>query len=112
MDYYRKIAKSIDELKLKLQISALLLKIQQNSDKLNQIKSNVESNYKYNGNLELNVDKIKANNEKITNITGNYIVDFIDYKTLNIVYTKYIFKNAARYNKTYMIYESSSDSYF
>ena len=38
MDYYRKIAKSIDELKLKLQISALLLKIQQNSDKSNQIK--------------------------------------------------------------------------
>ena len=32
MDYYRKIAKSIDELKSKLQISALLLKIQQNRD--------------------------------------------------------------------------------
>ena len=92
MDYYRKIAKSIDELKLKLQISALLLKIQQNSDKLNQIKSSVESNYNYIGNLELNVDRIKANNEKITNITGNYIVDFIDNKILNIAYTKYILK--------------------
>ena len=112
MDYYRKIAKSIDELKLKLQISALLLKIQQNSDKLNQIKSNVESNYNYIGNLELNVNKIKANNEKITNITGNYMVDFIDNKILNIVYTKYIFKNVAGSNNTYMIYESSLDSYF
>ena len=82
MDYYRKITKSVDELILKLQLSFLLLKIQQNSDKLNQIKSNVEINYNYIGNLELNVDKIKANNEKITNITGNYIVDFIDNKIL------------------------------
>ena len=38
MDYYRKVAKSVDGLKLKLQLSALLLKIQQNSDKLNQIR--------------------------------------------------------------------------
>ena len=112
MDYYRKIAKSFDGLKLKLQISALLLKIQQNSDELNQMKSNVEINYNFIGNFELNVDKIKANNEKITNITGNYIVDSIDNKILNIVYTKYIFKNAAGYNNTYMIYESSSDSFF
>ena len=113
MDYYRKIAKFINELNLKLQISVLLLKIQQNSDKLNQIKSNVESIYNYIGNLKLNVDKkIKANHEKITNITGSYIVDFIDNKILNIVYTKYIFKNAAGYNNTYMIYKSSSDSYF
>ena len=70
MDYYRKITKSIDELKLKLQISALLLKIQRNSDILNQIKSNVVSNYNYIGNLELNIDKIKANKEKMFNITG------------------------------------------
>ena len=99
MDYYRKIAKSVDELKLKLQLSALLLKIRQNSNKLIQIKSDVESNYNYIGDLELNADKNKADiSTNITNISGNYIVNFIDNKILNIVYTKYILKNIAGYN--------------
>ena len=113
MDYYRKIAKSIDEFKLNLQISALLLKIQQNSDKLTQIKSDVENNYNYIENLELNVDKNKADiSTNITNISGNYIVNFIDNKILNIVQTKYIFKNITGYNNEYMIYESSSEANF
>ena len=123
MDYYRKIAKSVD----KLQISALLLKIQENSDKLTQLKTDIESNYNYIGNLELNVDQNKAsistNNKEITNITdntnkfderinGNYIVNFMENKILNIVYTKYVFKNIAGYNNEYMIYESSSEASF
>ena len=116
MDYYRKIAKPIDGLKLKLQISALLLKIKQNSDKLNQIKGDIESNYNYIENLELKVDKnkvdISTNNEKITKLNGNYLVDFIDNKISNNVYTKYIFENAAGCNNKYMIYESSSEANF
>ena len=75
MDYYRKIAKSVDELKLKLQLSVLLLKIQETSVKLTQLETDIESNYNYIGNLELNVDKNKAsistNNKEITNITKN-----------------------------------------
>ena len=56
---------------------------------------------------------LSTNNKEITkNINGNYIVYFIDNKILNIVYTKYIFKNAAGYNNKYMIYESSSEVNF
>ena len=123
MDYYRKIAKSVD----KLQLSVLLLKIQENSNKLTHLKTDVESNYNYIGNLELNVDKNKAsistNNKEITNITdntnkfdesinGNYIINFIDNIILNIAYTKYVLKNIAGYNNEYMIYESSSEANF
>ena len=127
MDYYRKIAKSIDELKLKFQLSVFLWKIQENSDKLNKIKTDIESNYHNIGDLELNIDKNKAdistNNEKITNITksitentnklnGNYVIGFIDNKILNIVYTKYIFKNIAGHNNHYMIHDSFSQYNF
>ena len=93
------------------------MKIQENSDKLTQLKTDIESNYNYIRNLQLNADKNKAsistNNKEITNIrkniNGNYIVSFIDNKILNIAYTKYVFKNIAGYNNKYMIYESSSE---
>ena len=63
--------------------------------------------------MKLNVDKNEADiSTNITNISGNYIVNFIDNKILNIVHTKYIFKNIAGYNNQDMIYESSSEANF
>ena len=115
MDYYRKIAKSVDELKLKLQLSALTLKIAENADKFDQIKSDIESNYNDIGNIELlsdeNKTNISTNTNKVNllyqahkeiknditfienNLNNTYIINNITSKYINLLDKNFIFNN-------------------
>ena len=62
MDYYRKpINKVANDLKLKLQLSALTLKLTENANKLDQMKSDISENYNDIGNIELLSDENKGN---------------------------------------------------
>ena len=68
MDYYRKpINKVANDLKLKMQMAALTLKITENVNKLDQIKLDINENYNDIGNLELLSDENKANISTNTN---------------------------------------------
>ena len=59
MDYYRKpINKVANDLKLKMQMAALTLKITENVNKLDQMKSDISENY--NDNIELLSDENKG----------------------------------------------------
>ena len=64
MDYYRKIEKTIDNLKLKMQITALTLKIAENGNKLEELtkvvyqtKSDINENHNDISNIELLSDE-------------------------------------------------------
>ena len=68
MDYYRKpINKVANDLKLKMQMAALTLKISENANKLDQMKSNISENYNDIGNIELLSHENKANISTNTN---------------------------------------------
>ena len=131
MDYYRKIAKSVDELKSKLQLSALTLKIAENADKLNQIKSDISENYNDIGNIELLLDENKANISTNTNkvnslyqahkeikndialiennLNNTYIINNIISKYINLLDKDFVFNNNNTY---YEIYELSIENSF
>ena len=68
MDYYRKpINKVTNDLKLKMRMAALTLKITENANKLDQIKLDINENYNDIGNIELLSDENKANISTNTN---------------------------------------------
>ena len=68
MDYYRKpINKVANDLKLKIQMAVLTLKIAENANKLDQMKSDISENYNDIGNIELLSDESKANISTNTN---------------------------------------------
>ena len=62
MDYYRKpINKVANDLKLKLQLSALTLKLTENANKFDKMKPDISENYNDIGNIELLSDENKCN---------------------------------------------------
>ena len=65
MNYYRKIEKSINDLKYKMQIAALTLKINENKSDIKTLKDN--------NLLKINTNKINISNnlEKINDISNN-----------------------------------------
>ena len=127
MDYYRKpINKVANDLKLKMQMAALTLKITENANKLDQIKLDINENYNDIGNLELLSDENKANisintnkvnllyqahkeiKKDITLIENNlnnaYIINNITSEYINLLDKKFIFNSNNTY---YDIYELS-----
>ena len=132
MDYYRKpINKVANDLKLKMQMPALTLKITKIANKLDQMKSDISENYNDIGNLELLSDENKANisintnkvnllnqahkeiKKDITlienNLNNTYIINDITSKYINLLDKKFIFNNNNTY---YEIYELSIENNF
>ena len=125
MDYYRKpINKVANDLKLKMRMAALTLKITENANKLDQIKLDINENYNDIGNIELLSDENKANistnsnkvnllyqahkeiKKEITLIENNlnnaYIINNITSKYINLLDKDFIFNSNNTY---YEIYE-------
>ena len=68
MDYYRKLINKVaNDLKLKMQMAALTLKITENANKLDQIRLHINENYNDIGNIELLSHENKANISTNTN---------------------------------------------
>ena len=125
MDYYRKpINKVANDLKLKMQMAALTLKITENANKLDQIKLDINENYNDIGNIELLSDENKANISTNTNkvnllyqthkeikkditliennLDNTYIINNITSKYINLLDKDFIFNDTNTY---YEIYE-------
>ena len=125
MDYYRKpINKVTNDLKLKMRMAALTLKITENANKLDQIKLDINENYNDIGNIELLSDENKANistninkvnllyqahkeiKKDITlienNLNNTYTINNITSKYMNLLDKDFIFNNNNTY---YEIYE-------
>ena len=68
MDYYRKPINNVaKDLKLKMRMAALTLKITENANKLDQIKLGINEDYNDIGNIELLSDENKGNISTNTN---------------------------------------------
>ena len=125
MDYYRKpINKVANDLKLKMRMAALTLKITENANKLDQMKSDISENYNDIGNIELlsyeNKANISTNTNKVNllyqahkeieiditlienNLNNTYIINNITSEYINLLDKKFIFNNNNTY---YEIYE-------
>ena len=125
MDYYRKpINKVAIDLKLKMQMAALTLKITENANKLDQIKLDINENYNDIGNIEQLSDENKAsistNTNKVNllyqahkeikkditlienNLDNTYIINNITSKYINLLDKDFIFNSNNTY---YEIYE-------
>ena len=132
MDYYRKpINKVANDLKLKLQLSALTLKLTENANKLDQMKSDISENYNDIGNIELlsdeNKGNISTNSNKVNllyqahkeikkditlienNLNNTYIIDNITSEYINLLDKKNFFNNNNTY---YEIHELSIENSF
>ena len=127
MDYYRKpINKVANDLKLKMHMTALTLKLTENADKLDQIKLDINANYNDIGDIDLlsdeNKTNISTNTNKVSllyqahkeiknnitlienNLNNTYIINNITSKYINLLDKDFIFINNNTY---YEIYELS-----
>ena len=132
MDYYKKpINKVANDLKLKMQMAALTLKITENANKLDQIKLYINENYTDIGNIELlsdeNKTNISTNTNKVNllyqahkeikkditlienNLNNTYMINNITSKYINLLDKDFIFNNNNTY---YEIYELSFENIF
>ena len=132
MDYYRKlINKAAYDLKLKMRMAALTLKITENANKLDQIKLDINENYNDIGNIELLSDENKANISTNTNkvnllyqahkeiknditliennLNNTYMINNITSKYINLLDKDFISNNNNTY---YEIYELSIENSF
>ena len=132
MDYYRKpINKVANDLRLKMQMAALTLKITENANKSDQIKLDINENYNDICDIELlsdeNKAKISTNTNKVNllyqahkeikkditlienNLNNAYIINNITIKYINLLDKDFIFNNNNTY---YEIYELSIEKGF
>ena len=74
MNYYRKIEKSVNDLKYKIQIAALALKVNENKSDIKSLKDNNLS--------KININKINISNnlEKINDISSNLTKEVFNEK--------------------------------
>ena len=111
MNYYRKpINKVIDDVKLKMQLSALTLKISENNDKIDDligvdknIKKDVSSNL---SKIDNNESDIASNSGKISTNEGNIASNLVKLNNMDIDVKKDIYK------KTFIINNFETTSNF
>ena len=132
MNYCRKTINNVaNDIKFKMQLSALTLKISENTDKLKEIKSDINENYNDIGNIELLSDEneanISTNTDKLNllyqahkgmknditlienNLNNTYMINNITSEYINLLDKKSIFNNS---NTCYEIYELSIENNF
>ena len=103
-DYYRKtVNKVVNDVKLKMQLGALTLKLNENNNKIDDligvdknIKKDVSSN---SGLIDTNTSNISSNLGKITNIEN-------DIKISNEIYNEtFVILNSITYSRSKIIFE-------
>ena len=87
MNYYRKPNKIIDDVKLKMQLGALTLKISENNDKIDDLIG-----------VDKNIKKdISTNTSKITTNEGNISSNLLKLNNMDIDVKKDIYKKNSYY---------------
>ena len=97
--YYRGIRNSIDDTKYKLQLASMTLKINENKNNINEIKSDISGIDNFSNKIDTNVNDISNKLEKI-DANKNNISNNLE-KIYN--FTQYILKSSKDFEQTFTI---------